>query len=452
MATPSIALPRSLAPRLGDLATAGLVACGLVICLRAAAAPSGLIPASWHGMPGWMAGPLPGIGDGLTSGSFSGLFVVMSACYVALLFVRLDARLTVAAIVALHVLFLLAPPLLSSDVFGYIDWARAGALHGLNPYATDSGTVVSDAVYPFVRWDDFSSPYGPLFTLFTYALVPLDFKPSYWTLKVLLMAASLGSLYLVWRTALRLRRPAVPALVFVAFNPLLLVFGLGGFHNDFLIMLAVLAGILLLINARPASGAGAMVVAAGMKATAVVILPFAVLGSSDRRRALLSALVAGAALVAVSFAAFGTVVPSLGPQTTLVSPLGALNLLGLAFGFGGATAGMQVIAPIVLAGVIAYLLWRTWRGADWMDMAGWAVFALLLSLSWVVPWYVMWLLPLAALSATRSLKRATLAVTALLFVTSLPGTALFLANEVGWYPDHTRLGKQHSGDIQRYLK
>jgi len=132
--------------------------------------------------------------------------------------------------------------------------------------------------------------------------------------------------------------------------------------------------------------------------------------------------------------------------------LGALNLLGLAFGFGGATAGMQVIAPIVLAGVIAYLLWRTWRGADWMDMAGWAVFALLLSLSWVVPWYVMWLLPLAALSATRSLKRATLAVTVLLFVTSLPATALFLANEVGWYPDHTKLGKKHAGDIQRYLK
>jgi hypothetical protein len=64
----------------------------------------------------------------------------------------------------------------------------------------------------------------------------------------------------------------------------------------------------------------------------------------------------------------------------------------------------------------------------------------------------MWLLPLAALSAGRSLKRATLAVTVLLFVTSLPATALLLANDVGWYPDHTKLGKQHADDIQRYLK
>jgi hypothetical protein len=189
-----------------------------------------------------------------------------------------------------------------------------------------------------------------------------------------------------------------------------------------------------------------------MKATAVVLVPFAVLGSSDRRRASLGALATGAVLVTASVIAFGPTVPSLGPQTTLVSPLGALNLLGLALGQGGATTGMQVVSPVALVGVLAYLLWRTWRGADWMDMAGWAVFALILSLSWVVPWYVMWLLPLAALSESRTLKRATLAVTALLFVTSLPAIALLLANEIGWYPDHTKLGKHHTQEIQRYLR
>src|SRR3954447_20828038 len=110
MATPSIALPRSLALRFGDLALAGLVACGLLICLRAAAGPSGLIPASWHGMPGWMAGPLPGVGDGLTAGAFSALFVLMCACYLVTLVSRLDARFTLAAVVVLHALFLLAPP------------------------------------------------------------------------------------------------------------------------------------------------------------------------------------------------------------------------------------------------------------------------------------------------------------------------------------------------------
>src|SRR4051812_9183874 len=174
MATPSIALPRTLAPRLGGLALGGLVACGLVICMRAAAAPSGLIPASWHGMPGWMAGPLPGVGEGLTGSDFSALFVVMCACYLAVLFVRLDARLIVAAVVALNVLFLLAPPLLSSDVFGYIDWARLGTLHGLDPYAHGSLAAPHDPAFAYFRWRTaMPSPYGPVFTVASYATAPL---------------------------------------------------------------------------------------------------------------------------------------------------------------------------------------------------------------------------------------------------------------------------------------
>src|SRR5256885_4806046 len=35
---------------------------------------------------------------------------------------------------ALHVLFLLAPPLLSQDVFSYVAYARLGVEHHLNPY------------------------------------------------------------------------------------------------------------------------------------------------------------------------------------------------------------------------------------------------------------------------------------------------------------------------------
>src|SRR3954471_16021747 len=125
MKAPSLALPRSLAPALASLALAGLVAAGVLICVRAAAAPSGLIPASWHGLPGWLRGPLPGVGAGLTGGVFSALFLAMCAAYLSALGLahELDTRTTVAAIMVLHIAFMLAPPLLSSDVFGYVDWA-----------------------------------------------------------------------------------------------------------------------------------------------------------------------------------------------------------------------------------------------------------------------------------------------------------------------------------------
>src|SRR3954471_1242404 len=116
MRAPAIPIPRSasVATPLGTAALAGLVCAGVLICLRAAAAPSGLIPASWHGMPDWMRGPLPGVGEGLAHGAFAVLFVAMCGCYLGVLATAaaLDRRTTVAAIVALHATFLLAPPLL----------------------------------------------------------------------------------------------------------------------------------------------------------------------------------------------------------------------------------------------------------------------------------------------------------------------------------------------------
>ena len=68
------------------------------------------------------------------------------------------------AIAVLVAVFVLAPPLLSQDVFSYISYARLGALHGLNPY------VHVPAERPptrpsLVGWRDTVSAYGPLFTL-----------------------------------------------------------------------------------------------------------------------------------------------------------------------------------------------------------------------------------------------------------------------------------------------
>ena len=45
--------------------------------------------------------------------------------------------------------------------------------------------------------------------------------------------------------------------------------------------------------------------------------------------------------------------------------------------------------------------------------------ALLLATYWLMPWYVVWLLPLAALGASRNLRVATLAFTAYLVIVSV---------------------------------
>jgi hypothetical protein len=64
---------------------------------------------------------------------------------------------------------------------------------------------------------------------------------------------------------------------------------------------------------------------------------------------------------------------------------------------------------------------RAWRrGADWLDSLGWATLALLLSLTWLMPWYVVWLLPFAAVSRSRRLRWVTLAFGVFLLVVHLP--------------------------------
>src|SRR3954468_24962818 len=207
-----IAAPRPVLARARPLvaaaALAGLVLSGALICVHAAAGESGFIPASWRGLPGWMAGPLPAVGGPLYSSLYAALFVSMCGCYAVVLGLarHVEARSAVAAIVLLHVLFLLAPPLLSADLFGYIDYARIGAVHGLDPYADGPASAPHDAVFAFMRWrGELPSPYGPLFTLGSYALAPLSVAASVWVLKVLTAAAGLTVVWLVWDCARRLR-------------------------------------------------------------------------------------------------------------------------------------------------------------------------------------------------------------------------------------------------------
>jgi hypothetical protein len=50
---------------------------------------------------------------------------------------------------------------------------------------------------------------------------------------------------------------------------------------------------------------------------------------------------------------------------------------------------------------------------DWITGAGWATVALLITTGLLLPWYVAWLLPLAALSNDRRLWLAAIVMTGL---------------------------------------
>ena len=258
---------------LGAVCLAAIVACSLLIVLMAANRPS-ILSATSHAnyFPHWMAGPLGGLLPGLPRSSttlkylFSGAIVLMYVSYLlGLVYVpRLRARWAIAAVVAVHAIFFLAPPLALTDIFNYVNYGRMEVVHSLNPYTSIPILEPhSDPSYDLSNWHQLLSPYGPLFTLLTFAVVPLGVAASFWVLKGVLALASLATLLLVWKCARLLGRDPVMAIVLVGLNPIVLVWGLGGDHNDFLmVFFIVLAFYLLLLTrdrlakGKPGGGAG----------------------------------------------------------------------------------------------------------------------------------------------------------------------------------------------------
>jgi hypothetical protein len=337
---------------------------------------------------------------------------------VALLYLRRRwPRAVVAAIVVAQLLLLLAPPLLLSDVFTYINYARLDVLHGLNPYTHAPDFVRHDAIYPLAEWHRQPTPYGPLFTLLSYPFVPLGVWGALWGFKVLVVGAALGCLGLVAACARRLGRDPLLSAAVLGLNPLVLVYGVGGVHNDALVMLLVLGAVYLTLTRREAIANVAGVAAGAMKASMLPLLPFFVVAARRRGRALVVAAVSAASLLALAVALFGTRAPGLAQQTHNVNHRSLPNVISdlvgarpspcLAHPITCHSGSLQLVSHLVLVAILIVMVWRAWRGADWITCAGWTAFALVATLPWLLPWYIVWCLPFAILSRSRRLQVAT---------------------------------------------
>ena len=194
-------------------------------------------------------------------------------------------RTIAIVVVALHVILLLSPPMQLTDMFNYLGYARLGALHHLNPYTHVIKQELFDPVYRFTSWHNLRSPYGPLFTALTYPLAFVSLPIAYWTLKVATVALSLGFVALVWQCARQLGRDPRFAVAFVAFNPIFLLYAVAGFHNDFFMLAPMLGAIALLLARRDRSAGAVLMLAVAVKFTAVLLLPFLLLGAAHPGRA-----------------------------------------------------------------------------------------------------------------------------------------------------------------------
>jgi hypothetical protein len=346
--------------------------------------------ASWHGSPLRAGAPE---GSDLPSTVFFASVAGAFALYVVGLTLLRRSRGGLATVVALATVIqlvpLAGPLLLSRDVFAYWDYGRLASEHDANPYSVPPGTFAADpaerAMAPAWRHSD--SVYGPVFTAASAGLAKAGGHSTEAAAFGYRAIAAAGMLLLVALAAVVAPLPSFAA-AFVGWNPLLALDFAGGGHNDVWMMVLVLVA-LALAAARPRLAGVSWALAAGLKWTAIVLLPLE-LFSRSRREALRTLLGFAAAAIAIGGAAwlaFGTAwVSALAPFAHLKAGWAVptrLTDVGL--------PGWLALAPLVLA---LPLLLRSARAGR--PRLGAAMALVLLASPWLLPWYAVWAVPLAA--------------------------------------------------------
>ncbi|TDB70939.1 polyprenol phosphomannose-dependent alpha 1,6 mannosyltransferase MptB [Micromonospora sp. KC723] len=360
-----------------------------------------------------------------------------------------------------------APPLGSRDVYSYAcqGWAYAA---GHDPYAVGvaaAGCPWVDSVAPL--WRDTPAPYGPLFLLLAALAVTLGggLAGTVALFRLLALAGVLLAALCLPGLARACGVPTRRAVWLGLASPLVGVHLVAGAHNDAVMLGLLLLGLLVLVRAsggaRPLLAAGVLLgLAVAVKATAVVVLPFAALVAVRGRytvRALLrdGGWVAGGVLAALATASavsglglgwVGGLAHS-GDSQQWTSPPTAVGFVvdylgALAGREPGAVPAARVVGLVLLATLLAVFWWRAWSALRRLNDArqrvrrfavarpraallgaGGALAATVALAPVFHPWYATGPLLLLAVSATRT-GWFTLPCAVVVFLTLPDGTSL----------------------------
>ena len=341
-----------------------------------------------------------------------------------------------AVVPTLHVLLLVAagmrlillplPPSLSDDVYRYL-WDGRVAAAGFNPYelapnATEL-TNLRDDLWQALPHRNVATVYPPLaLTLFSIA-AKFPWPLLLW--KSMLIVVDLATCLFLFRLAAHRGGDGVRA-VWYAWNPLVTLEVAGMGHLDALGVCAVVIAVWALVAGRKTAWI-ALAAAAGVLIKLIPILAFPVWLRRSRRRAVfvgLSVLVLAAAFGPVlvasrglpsGYLAFGGSWEFNGP---LYEPLWRVlesvdarshgeRLLDSLKAFGGNHEFWNRFYPFnyprmharfLLAVLFSVLAVRIWRKSDVIGATGSVFELLVLCSATVYPWYLLWLLPFAALA------------------------------------------------------
>ncbi len=341
-------------------------------------------------------------------------------------------------LVALLVLLFMYP-VTASDVLDYASQIRVLTIYHANPLTIAPINFPNDPFLKFNPWEGIPASYGPLWALLA-ALVSEPAGNNIFAAilaqKLLSIVACLGCMLIVWQLARQLcpeRR--WQAFVFFAWNPLILFeVGANG-HNDTLMVFFLLAGLWALLAKRwywQSLAIPLLVASVLVKWTSILLLPLAIIyllrGGRARRWGLLplglgTLLTAAYAIpVVLPFLDLQHQLGVLGQSTYFTTSPPALlkSLLEPAYGPDDAGTIARVVGLALFALVYLFLLARFAFPGPRERLERWEkpspsqrliaaalesyFWYFVLATFWFQPWYLIALLPLAALD-TRPLAR-----------------------------------------------
>lgn len=352
---------------------------------------------------------------------------------------RVSLRAVVILVIAAHVALLFLPLLFSRDAYSYAFYGRIAGVYGGNPYVQTPLDHSGDLLWNYVgaKWVDTPAVYGPAWSSLSAGLSkfyprPVDHVDAY---RILAIATSLATCAaIVW--VVRRERPGRAAFALAAFgaNPVVLFHAVASGHNDLLVALTIISALGLVARRHERAAVAVLAVGALVKAVAVLPLVLLIVWAVARRpeaerRATLVSLGGIAAVIGAAFAV---------PYLQLQDPTLGMVELASHEGWLAPSSGLERIVDlvsfetlgglvrlgfaVVFIGLYVTMCREVWRRAGSVTLhelgATWAWSLLLMTLLGPVllPWYVVWSLPLVW-SLPRPARTTLVAIAALLGVT-----------------------------------
>ena len=327
---------------------------------------------------------------------------------------------------------LICVPIFSRDVYAYVNQGRL-VLAGEDPYVV--GVSQLDNWFQFgtdIMWAHSETPYGPMFLWIEAAVMRLTdnaVDPAVFLFRLACVAGVVLIVVYVPKLAALFGVDGGRAQWLTAANPLFIISFISSAHNDALMMGFALAGVYAAAKGRGALAVVLVTVSIGMKLITIVLLPFIGLmwaSHAARRRGLPEATwrlrfghwfaaagVSGVVLLGVGLInGYGfnwlLVLAGTGDSgKSFWSPMGIADealttLLGLFGAEAGWTLDVIRIAGRLLS-VVAVLALMFWgRDKHILQRMTWSFTALVVLSPIIHPWYLLWLLPLFAVTGIRN--------------------------------------------------